>query len=144
MKEPNSYVFTRCHGFSRTDSLSLMIEPVGPEEQPHPIRRAAANLSHVYRYVCEQDDRAPEAITLSGILMSLDRSIRTIAGASIEADIKIEARLLAKHADTVDQMREAIGHTPRKAAQLSMREAHDALIEAAIKLENVKLPFLPF
>jgi hypothetical protein len=121
-----------------------MIDPVSAEEQPHPIRRAAANLGHVYRYVSEQDEHAPEAITLSGILMSLDRSIRNITAASVEADIRTEARLLAKHADTIDRMREAIGHTPRKAAQLSMREAHDALIEAAQELENTQLPFLPF
>jgi hypothetical protein len=121
-----------------------MIDPVSSDEQPHPIRRAAANLGHVYRYVREQDDHAPEAITLSGILMSLDRSIRNITDASVEADILTEARLLAKHADTIDRMREEIGHTPRKAAQMSMREAHDALIEAAKKLENAKLPFLPF
>jgi hypothetical protein len=121
-----------------------MIEPVGAEEQPHPIRRAAANLGQVYRYVNDQDEHAPEAMTLSGILMSLDRCIRNLTGASLEADIRSEARQLAKHADTIDRMREEIGHTPRKAAQLSMREAHDALIEAAKKLETAKLPFLPF
>lgn len=121
-----------------------MIDPVGREEQPHPIRRAAANLGYAYRYVCEQDDRAPEAMTLSGILMSLDRSIRNITAASVEADIRDEARLLAKHAETIDRMREEISHTPRKAAQLSMREAHDALVEAATQLDKAKLPFLPF
>jgi hypothetical protein len=121
-----------------------MIEPVGAEEQPHPIRRAAANLGQVYRYVSDQDEHAPEAMTLGGILMSLDRCIRNLTNASLEADILSEARTLAKHADTVDRMREEIGQTPRRAAQLSMREAHGALIEAAKKLESAKLPFLPF
>jgi hypothetical protein len=140
----NSYTRARCARFWSRVVLRSMIEPVGPDEQPHPIRRAAANLSLVHRYVCEQDDRAPEAITLSGILMALDRSVRNISNAAVQADLGSEARLLAKHADTVDRMREEISHTPRKSAQGAMREAHDALIEAARKLEKAQPPFSPF
>jgi hypothetical protein len=107
-----------------------MIDPILRAEQPHPIRRAAANLTCVHRYVCEFDDNSPEALTLSGLLVALDRSVRAIENAGGALDVESECRWLAKHADTVDRMREQIGNTPRRAAQLSMREAHDALIEA--------------
>lgn len=108
-----------------------MIDPILRTEQPHPIRRAAANLSCVHRYVCEFDEYSPEAITLSGLLVALDRSVRTIENSGPSLDVESERRWLAKHADTIDRMREQIGNTPRRAAQLSMREAHDALIEAS-------------
>ena len=42
-----------------------MIDPVLADEQPHPIRRAAANLNYAHRFVCTLDESAPEAITLS-------------------------------------------------------------------------------
>lgn len=108
-----------------------MIDPILRNEQPHPIRRAAANLTCVHRYVSEHDGQSPEAITLSGLLVALDRSVRAIENSGKALDVESECRWLAKHADTVDRMREQIGNTPRRGATLPMREAHDALIEAS-------------
>ena len=56
----------------------------------------------------------------------------------------MQTRTNSNHADTVDRMREGISQTPHKSAQLAMREAHDALIEAANRLEKAQPPFSPF
>jgi hypothetical protein len=121
-----------------------MIDPVFRDEQPHPIRRAAANLNFVHRYVSEQDERSPEAITLTGILMSLDRSVRSVSSATHVEDFWKEARSLVKHAQTVVKLREDIQHTPRMVLLPSMKEAHDALLEAADKLTNSEGLAIPF
>jgi len=123
-----------------------MIDPVLRDEQPHPIRRAAANLNHVHRFVREVDERSPEAMTLSGILMSLDRSVRDVSAATHVEDFLKEARSLVKHAQTVDRLREDFQHPPRKMLQsaMAMREAHDALLDAADQLNKTKDLTAPF
>jgi hypothetical protein len=121
-----------------------MIDPVLRDEQPHPIRRAAANLNHVYRFVSEADERSPEAITLTGILMSLDRCVRQVSNATHIEDFWKEARSLVKHAETVVKLREDIQRTPQNVLLSPMKEAHDALLEAADKLTNTERLAVPF
>ena len=121
-----------------------MIEPVLSEEQPHPIRRAAANLGYVHRHVSELDARSPEALTVAGILMSLDGSVRSLSAATRVEDFRKEANALVKHAQTVDRMRDEIKHTPQRALMPSMKAAHDALLEAAEKLTNSETLTVPF
>jgi hypothetical protein len=121
-----------------------MIDPVLSEEQPHPIRRAAANLSNVHRRVIETDADSHEALTVAGILMSLDGSVRSLSVATHIEDYWKEARALLKHAQTVDTLRKAIKFTPQRALVSSMKEAHDALIEAAEKLANSETLTVPF
>jgi hypothetical protein len=122
-----------------------MIDPVLRDEQPHPIRRAAANLNSVHRFMSAIDERSPAAITLTGILMSLDRTVRSVTAATHIEDFWKEARSLVKHAQTVVTLREEIEHAARRNVLLSpMKEAHDALLEAANKLTNTERLALPF
>jgi hypothetical protein len=121
-----------------------MIDPVLRDEQPHPIRRAAANLHSVHRFVSALDEHSPEAITLTGILMSLDRTVRSVTAATHIEDFWKEARSLVKHAETVKKLREGIAQARRKVLLSPMREAHDALLEAATRLTNTERLALPF
>jgi len=121
-----------------------MNDPVRRDEQPHPIRRAAANLNQVHRHVSEQDDRSPEAMTLTGILMSLDRTVRLVSNATHVEDFWTEARALLKHADTVVKLREVISGTRQRMLLPSIREAHDALLEAADRLAKTDKLAVPF
>jgi hypothetical protein len=115
-----------------------MIDPVLPDEQPHPIRRAAANLNYAHRFVCSQDEAAPEAITLSGLVASLDRCVRSLAAANHIEDLWVEARGLVKHAETIVTLREAATRSRRNALIPTMNAAHDALLEAADRLTNAQ------
>jgi hypothetical protein len=124
--------------------LDFMIDPVLREEQPHPLRRAAANLGHIHRCVSETDARSPEALTVAGILMSLDGSVRSLSGATRIEDFWKEAHALAKHAQTVERLREEIKDTPQRVLRSLMKEAHDALLEAAEKLTNSVALTVPF
>lgn len=115
-----------------------MIAPVLPDEQPHPIRRAAANLNYAHRFVCSLDAGASEAITLSGLLASLDRCVRSLAAANHIEDLWVEARSLVKHAETIGRLRETAARTRRSALIPPMNAAHDALLEAADRLTNAQ------
>jgi hypothetical protein len=115
-----------------------MIDPVLRDEQPHPIRRAAANLHYAHRFVTSLDESAPEAITLSGLVASLDRCVRSLAAANHIEDLWVEARGLVKHAETLVQLREAAAKSRRNALIPTMNAAHDALLEAADRLTNAK------
>ncbi|MBC8025916.1 MAG: hypothetical protein H7Y89_07990 [Steroidobacteraceae bacterium] len=115
-----------------------MIEPVLHDEQPHPIRRAAANLSYAHRFVSSLDEGAPEAITLSGLVASLDRCVRSLAKANHIEDLWVEARGLLKHAETIVKLRETATKSRRNALIPTMNAAHDALLEAAETLTNAK------
>jgi hypothetical protein len=115
-----------------------MIDPVLFDEQPHPIRRAAANLNHAHRFVCSLDEGAPEAITLSGLVASLDRCVRSLAAANHIEDLWVEARSLVKHAETIVKLRETAVQSKRNALIPPMNAAHDALLEAADRLTNAQ------
>jgi hypothetical protein len=116
-----------------------MIDPVLADEQPDPIRRAAANLNHAHRFLCSLDDGAPEAMTLSGLVASLDRCVRSLAAANHIEDLWVEARGLVKHAETVVKLRETAAQSRgRRGLVPSMNAAHDALLEAADRLTNAK------
>jgi len=122
-----------------------MIDPVLKEEQPHPIRRAAANLGCVHRSVSATDARSPEALTIAGILMSLDASVRSLSAATRIEDLRMEAQGLVRHAQTVDRLREEIRRAPpQRILMSSMHEAHDALLEAAATLTKTETLALPF
>jgi hypothetical protein len=116
-----------------------MIDPVLADEQPDPIRRAAANLNHAHRFLASLDDGAPEAMTLSGLVASLDRCVRSVAVANDIEEWRSEARGLVKHAETIQKMRESASQSRgRRALVPSMDAAHDALLEAANRLTNAK------
>jgi hypothetical protein len=121
-----------------------MINPVFSDEQPHPIRRAAANLNSVQRSMSALDEHSPEAITLTGILMSLDRSVRSVSSATHIEEFWKEARSLVKHAETVVKLCEEMMQPRRKVLLSRMNEAHDALLEAASKLTKTERLALPF
>ena len=121
-----------------------MLEPIDREEQPHPIRRAAANLHEVQRYVSEQDALGADLATLDGILMSLDRSVRAVGAATHVEDFWTEARGLVKHAQTVVKLREKIEPEARQVLLPPMQAAHDALLEAADLLTNTDELAAPF
>ena len=115
-----------------------MIDPVLPDEQPHPIRRAAANLSYAHHFVVRLDEGAPEALTLSGLVASLDRCVRSLAAANHIEDLWVEARGLVKHAETLVKLRETAVGTPKMAVIAPVNAAHDALLEAADRLTNAQ------
>jgi hypothetical protein len=115
-----------------------MIDPVLRDEQPNPLRRAAANLTYAHRFVSASDDSAPEAITLSGLVASLDRCVRSLAAANHIEDLWVEARGLVKHAETIVKLRESATGTYRKVIIPPMNAAHDALLEAADRLTNAQ------
>jgi hypothetical protein len=120
-----------------------MLDPVLDDEQPHPIRRAAANLTHAHRYVRDRDERCAEAITLAGIVTALDQSIRALGTATHVEDLWTQARALMKHAETVMNLRDHAA-APRKVLMPAMNAAHDALLEAADKLASTDRLTLPF
>jgi hypothetical protein len=115
-----------------------MIDPILADEQPHPIRRAAANLNHAHRFLCSLDEGAPEAMTLSGLVASLDRCVRSLAAANHIEDLWVEARSLVKHAETIVKLRESASQSRRGVLIPPMNAAHDALLEAADRLTNAQ------
>lgn len=121
-----------------------MIDPVLRDEQPNPIRRAAANLHYVHRYVTEVDDHSTDALTITGIMMSLDRCVRSLSKAAHVEDLWLEARGLVKNAETIQQLRKSATGTRHQALIPPMNAAHDALLEAADKLTNTQTIAVPF
>lgn len=116
-----------------------MIDPILRDEQPDPIRRAAANLNHAHRFLSSLDDGAPEAMTLSGLVASLDRCVRSVAVANDIEEWRREAQSLVKHAETIQKMRESASQSRgRRTLVPSMDAAHAALLEAADRLTNAK------